>query len=155
MPVIDCEIGEGTHVWHPDLVNLYGCTIGRNCNIGAFVEIGPNVTIGDNVRIGSGAFIPEGVEIGNNVFIGPKVAFANDKYPPSGRAEWTQWKTVVEDGVSIGVGSRILPSVTLGACCQIGAGAVVTRSVPAGATWVGIPAQLLRRSDGYCAEVPQ
>ena len=81
MPIVDTVIGEGTKIWHPELVNLYGCTIGENCNIASFVEIGPEVVVGDRCRIQSFSFIPKGVILGNDVFIGPNVTFTNDKHP--------------------------------------------------------------------------
>ena len=86
-------------------------------------------------------FIPDWVTIGNNVFIGPRVTFTNDKQPPSFGKHWA--RTIVEDFVSIGAGAIILPGVTLHKECLIGAGAVVTKSVPAGETWVGNPAKKL------------
>jgi UDP-2-acetamido-3-amino-2,3-dideoxy-glucuronate N-acetyltransferase len=145
----DCDLHPTVKVWHPELVNLYGCQIEADCNIGAFVEIGCGVTIGKGCRVGAHSFIPEGVTVGNNVFIGPGVRFANDKHPPSGRETWKALHTVVEDKVSIGMNATILPGVKLGRGCMIGAGAVVTKDVPEGATWVGIPAQELKRPDGY------
>lgn len=142
MSIIRCQVGETTTIWHPDVVNLYDCTIGEACNIGAFVEIGKGVTIGNGCSIGAYAFIPQGVDIGNDVFVGPGVVFCNDKYPPS-RGAWKIMHTVVEDGVSIGARALILPGITLHAGCKIGAGAVVTRDVAAGKTVVGNPARPL------------
>lgn len=101
------------------------------------VWIGDAVTIGDNVKIQAFAFIPNGVTIRNDVFIGPHVCFTNDKYPPHN----TFLETVVEDGVRIGANATILPGLVLGKGCMIGAGSVVTRSVPSGQTWVGNPAR--------------
>lgn len=134
------QIGEGTKIWHPELVNLYGdYQIGKNCNIGAFVEIGPGVFIGDNVTIGAHCFIPSGVLIGDNVFIGPRVTFCNDKYPPSGREHWGI--TTVLQRVSIGAGSVILPGVTIEEGARIGAGSVVTSTVGKNKTVYGNPAR--------------
>jgi len=123
----DVEIGEGTKIHHPDLVNLYGCKIGKNCNIGAFVEIGKGVVIGDGCRIGAHSFIPEGVTIEDNVFIGPAVVFCNDYYPPSFGKHWGH--TVVKQGASIGANCTICPGVVIGNGMMIGAGAVVTKSI--------------------------
>jgi acetyltransferase-like isoleucine patch superfamily enzyme len=101
------------------------------------VWIGSSVTIGDDVKIQAFAFIPNGVTIGNNVFVGPHVCFTNDKNPPHNDFQ----ETVVEDDVRIGANVTVLPGITLGKGCMIGAGAVVTKSVPAGETWVGNPAK--------------
>lgn len=137
---IKASIGEGTNIWHPDLVNIYGCSIGKNCSIGTFVEIGPNVIIGDECKVQSFCFIPEGVIIGNNVFVGPRVLFLNDKHPPS-HGKWrSSKKTIVEDNVTIGGGAVILPEVNLGKGCLIGAGSVVTKNIPPYSKVVGNPA---------------
>jgi len=84
MPIADdVKLGQGVKIYHPGLVNLYGCEIGDGCNIGAFVEIRKTVTIGRNVKIQAFAFLPEGVTLEDGVFIGPHVCFTNDKYPRS------------------------------------------------------------------------
>jgi UDP-2-acetamido-3-amino-2,3-dideoxy-glucuronate N-acetyltransferase len=149
MPVRkDCEIHPSTKIWQPDLVNLYGCKIGKDCNIGAFVEIGNGVVIGDRCKIQAHAFITTGVTLGNDVFIGPGVRFLNDKYAPS-EGDWQNtWKTTVEDNVSIGGGAVINPGVTLGAGCLIGSGTVVTKDVQPGRIVVGNPAAPLRKTVG-------
>lgn len=139
------SFGPGVEIPQPQLVNLYGCSLGAEVMVAAFVEIGPGVTVGPKTRIQAHAFIPKGVTIGANCFIGPRVTFCNDKYPPSGVITGI----TVEDDVVIGAGATILPGVTISKGAKIGAGAVVTRDVPLGATWVGNPAQELRRSDGY------
>jgi acetyltransferase-like isoleucine patch superfamily enzyme len=126
--------------WHKELSNIGNCLIGEGSIIHSHVWIGDRVKIGERCRIQAFAFIPTGVRLGNDVFIGPHVCFTNDKYPPSN--EWEV--TIVEDYVSIGAGAVILPGVTLGTGCKIGAGAVVTKNVPAGETWVGNPAALHR-----------
>ena len=139
----DTRIGKGTKIWHPELVNIYGSTIGADCNIGAFVEIRKNVIIGDRVRIQAFAFIPEGVIIGDDVFIGPHVCFTNDKFPDSISAKNGKWQclpTLVQSGCSIGANATILPGITIGSKSIIGAGAVVTRNVPAGKVYYGNPA---------------
>lgn len=130
--------GETTQIWHPDLVNLYGCQIGEHCSIGAFVEIGKGCIIGDHCRIQAFVYIPPGVTVGNHVFIGPGVKFTNDKRPPSHGQYWGE--IVVEDEVSIGAGAIILPGITLGKGSVIGAGSVVTKSVNPGEEVYGNPA---------------
>jgi acetyltransferase-like isoleucine patch superfamily enzyme len=110
-------------------------------------KIYPEAWIGEKVIMGIGckiqpfAFIPDGVTIGNNVFVGPHVTFTNDKYPPSNGKSWMA--TRVNDGASIGAGATILPGIIIGKDAVIGAGAVVTKNVPGGETWVGNPAARL------------
>lgn len=125
--------------WNKELSNIGECEIGDESIVHSHVWIGDNVKIGDRCRIQAFTFIPTGVTIGNDVFLGPRVTFTNDKYPPS-----KEWKdTIVFDGVSIGAGAIILPGITLGKGCKIGAGAVVTKDVPEEETWVGNPARKL------------
>ena len=121
-------------------MNLFKCKIGKNCKIDAFVYIEEGVVIGDGVRIRPFTFVPTGVIIGNNVFIGPNVVFTNDRYPKIGR-KWKLEKTIVEDDVSIGAGSVILPGVRIGRGTLIGAGAVVTRDTEEGSIVYGVPAK--------------
>lgn len=132
-------IPASTWVWHPELSNINTVDVGENGTIHSHVWIGNKVKIGDRVKVQAFCFIPDGVTIGNDCFLGPRVTFCNDKKPPSDN--WTE--TFVEDGVSIGAGAVILPGLTLGKGCVIGAGAVVTHNVPPGETWVGNPASLL------------
>jgi len=149
----DVKIGEGTIIFHPDLVNIYGCRIGRNCRIGAFVEIRKDVKIGNNVKIQAFAFIPEGITIEDGVFIGPHVCFVNDKYPravkPDGTLklpeDWEVKQTLVKKAASIGANATILCGVTIGENAMIGAGAVVTRDVPPNALVTGNPAGIVKK----------
>ena len=113
--------------------------IGKGTKIGAFVEIGNGVTIGKNCKIQAFAYIPPGVAIEDNVFIGPHVCFTNDKRPAIG-AEWQIQPTLVKMGAVIGANATILPGITIGKNAVVGAGAIVTKSVPDGETWVGNPA---------------
>ena len=149
MPIwTDVKIGKGTKIWHPELVNIYGCRIGDDCNIGSFVEIGPDVEIGNRCKIQSKVFIPKGVTIGDDVFIGPGVIFLNDKHPPS-KGNWLAVKTFVEDGVAIGGGALILPGVKLGKGAIIAAGAVVTRDVEQYSIVGGVPAKKIKSRMDY------
>lgn len=130
--------GKGTKLWKPELSNIGECVIGDNCTVHSHVWIGDRVKIGNNCKIQAFSFIPTGVRIGDNVFIGPRVTFTNDKYPPSG--EWAT--TIIENNVSIGAGVVILPGITLGEGCRIGAGSVVTKSIPPNVVACGVPARV-------------
>ena len=125
--IIDCDIDPTSVIY--DQVNLYRCKIGRNTKIDAFVYIEEGVVIGENCKIRPFVFIPSGVVIGNNVFIGPNVTFTNDRYPDIGE-DWTMERTIVEDNVSIGAGSVILPGVRIGKHSLIGSGSVIIRDIP-------------------------
>ena len=122
--------------------NIYdSAIIGEGTKIGAFAEIGNKVKIGKNCSIGFGVFIPENVIIEDNVFIGPSAVFTNDKYAPS-KGKWRKEPpTIVQDGVSIGANSTILPNLCIGKNAKIGAGSVVTKHVPANKTVFGNPAR--------------
>lgn len=145
------DVTLGANVRINEFVNLYGCVIGDDCMVGPFVEIQRDVTVGSRCKIQSHAFICTGVEIGDDVFIGHGVVFANDKHPRASKdgrliasdADWTLLKTVVGNGASIGNNATILPGITIGEKAVIGAGAVVTKSVPSGATVLG-PAMRFR-----------
>ncbi len=133
-------------------INLYGCEIGDETKIGAFVEIQKNASVGKRCKISSHTFVCEGVEIQDNVFIGHGVTFINDSYPRATtdagelqtEADWKVEKTVIRKGASIGSGSTILSSVTVGENAIVGAGSVVTKDVPANAVVAGNPAKVLR-----------
>lgn len=122
--------------------NIYpSAQIDSTSKVGAFAEIGHKVVIGKNCSIGFGAFIPENVEIGDNVFIGPGVVFTNDKYAPS-KGEWRKEPlTKVENNVTIGANSTILPSLIIGANSRIGAGSVLTKNLPNNSVAYGNPAK--------------
>lgn len=141
------KLGDNVMIHHPDLVNIYGCTIGNNSKIGTFVEIQKGVSIGRNCKIQSFVFIPPGVTIEDGVFIGPHVCFTNDKNPKAVGADgelnndWTLTPTVVKRGASIGANSTIVCGVTIGEFAMIGAGSVVTKDVPAHTVFYGVPAK--------------
>ena len=149
---IASDVKFGQNVKLAKFINLYGCEIGDNTKIGAFVEVQKNAKIGRNCKISSHTFVCEGVTIEDNVFIGHGVTFINDIYPratASGGALQTEkdWKvepTLIKSGASIGSGATILARVTVGENAMIGAGSVVTRSVPANSIVAGNPARVLR-----------
>lgn len=119
-------------------INIWGePQIAENVRVGAYTEIGDDVIIEEDVIIGAMCFIPPKVRIGKGAWIGPRVVFTNDKNPPSPEL----LITVVEPGVIIGAGAVILPGIFLGRNCRVGAGSVVTKSVPQGVTVVGNPAR--------------
>lgn len=153
MPIADDVIMEnGVRIFHPDLVNLYGCFIGSETRIGTFVEIQKNARIGARCKISSHSFICEGVTIEDEVFIGHGVMFINDKTPRATsdgklqtESDWTVVPTRIRRGASIGSGAVIMCGVEIGEGAMIGAGAVVTRDVAAGSIMAGVPARVISR----------
>ena len=148
-------LGRDVQIFHPDLVNLYGCSIGDETKIGTFVEIQKNASVGRRCKVSSHTFICEGVTVEDEVFIGHGVMFINDRYPRAtagGRlqteADWQVTPTRVRRGASIGRGAVIMCGVTVGEGAMVGAGAVVTADVPDGAAVAGVPARVLARSRG-------
>jgi acetyltransferase-like isoleucine patch superfamily enzyme len=147
----DVRIGKDVKLC--EYINLYGCEVGDYTKIGAFVEIQRSAKVGKNCKISTHTFICEGVTIEDNVFIGHGVIFVNDTYPrattPEGRLQtiddWVVEPTLVKRGASIGSGATILPNVTIGENAIVGAGSVVTRSVPDNVIVAGNPARFLRR----------
>jgi acetyltransferase-like isoleucine patch superfamily enzyme len=146
----DVKLGENVKL--SKFINLYGCQIGDNTKIGAFVEIQKNATVGKNCKISSHTFVCEGVTIEDEVFIGHGVTFVNDMYPRAATAageiqtesDWKVQATLIKKGASIGSGATILADVTVGENAMVGAGSVVTKSVPANAIVAGNPARVLR-----------
>lgn len=152
MPIAsDVIIGPGVRIFQPDLVNLYGCSIGADTKVGAFVEIQKNASIGKRCKISSHSFICEGVTIEDECFVGHGVMFTNDVYPravnedgsPQTEADWKVVKTVVKKRASIGSNATILAGITIGESALIGAGAVVTHDVPSFAIVAGVPARVI------------
>ena len=137
-----CEspnIGEGTRVWAFAHV-LPQAIIGESCNICDHTFIENDVIIGNNVTVKCGVQIWDGIRVEDNVFIGPNVTFTNDKFPRSKRYQGTIPVTTIKRGASLGANATILPGITIGADAMIGAGAVVSKSVPDNAIVVGNPA---------------
>jgi acetyltransferase-like isoleucine patch superfamily enzyme len=143
----------GNNVKIYDFVNLYGCSIDDDSKVGTFVEIQKNSSIGKNCKISSHTFICEGVHIGDNVFVGHNVTFINDKYPRAtnedgslqSEEDWKVVETHVKKGASIGSSATILCGVTIGENAIVGAGAVVTKDVPANSVVAGVPARIIRQ----------
>lgn len=158
----DVRLGTGVRIFHPDLVNLYGCSVGDETKIGAFVEIQKGATIGRRCKISSHSFICEGVHIEDGVFIGHGVMFTNDLYPRAvnddmslqTEADWTLVETRVRTRASIGSNATIIAGVTIGEGALVGAGAVVTKDVPDYAIVAGVPARVVgdARRDGKRTE---
>jgi len=147
----DVKVGKNVILYHPHLVNLYGCEIGDGCKIGAFVEIRRTAKIGRNVKIQAFAFIPESITLEDGVFVGPHVCFTNDKHPRAVNADgslmnardWEIIPTLVKQGASIGANATILCGITIGEHALVGAGSVVTRDVPPYALVTGVPARVV------------
>ena len=147
----DVKLGPGVQIFHPDLVNLYGCEIGAQTKIGSFVEIRKTAKIGARCKIQAFAFIPEGVSIDDGVFVGPHACFTNDLFPRAinmdgtlqSGDDWEVLKTYVGRGASIGANATILCGIEIGEFALIGAGAVVLKDVPAYAIMAGNPAEII------------
>lgn len=141
--VIDdgCKIGKGTKIWHFSHI-MPNCIIGENCNFGQNVVVSPEVVLGNNVKVQNNVSIYTGVTCGDDVFLGPSCVFTNVINPRSGVNRRGQYdKTHVGQGASIGANATIVCGHDIGAYAFIGAGAVVTKSIPAYALVVGNPAK--------------
>ena len=152
MPISDnVTLGKEVKIFHPSLVNLYGCTVGDDSKIGAFVEIQKGALIGARCKISSHTFICEGVTVEDEVFIGHGVMFTNDRYPRAANADGSlqteaDWKvepTRIRRGASIGSNATIICGVTVGKGAIVGAGAVVTKNVADFAIVAGVPARVI------------
>jgi UDP-2-acetamido-3-amino-2,3-dideoxy-glucuronate N-acetyltransferase len=147
----DVKLGKKVKIY--DFVNLYGCEIGDETKISTFVEIQKGSKIGRNCKISSHTFICEGVTIEDRVFIGHNVTFINDIFPRATDSkgklqtekDWVCIPTRVKQGASIGSSATILCGITIGENAMVGAGSVVTRSVPANTIVAGNPARILKK----------
>tara|TARA_B100001287_G_C22593322_1_gene486778 strand:- start:222 stop:821 length:600 start_codon:yes stop_codon:yes gene_type:complete len=134
------SIGQGTKIWHYSHV-LSDCKIGENCSFGQNVMIGPKVDIGNNVKIQNNVSVYEGVTLEDEVFCGPSCVFTNVSNPRSKIIRKSEYKkTLVKRGVTLGANCTVICGITIGEFAFIGAGAVVSKNVPAYALMIGIPA---------------
>jgi UDP-2-acetamido-3-amino-2,3-dideoxy-glucuronate N-acetyltransferase len=144
----DCEIGEGTRIWHFSHIMPH-CKIGKNCNLGQNVVVSPGVVLGNNVKVQNNVSIYTGVQCEDDVFLGPSMVFTNVINPRSSVNRKNQYaKTVVKKGVTIGANATIVCGIELGMFAFVGAGSVVTKSVPDYALVMGNPA----RQTGWMSE---
>lgn len=140
------NVGAGTRVWAFAHL-LPGAVVGRDCNIcdGVFIE--GDALVGDRVTVKCGVQLWSGVTLEDDVFVGPNATFTNDPFPRSRQYPESFARTTVRRGASIGANATLLPGITVGERAMIGAGAVVTRDVPEGATVVGNPARVVGSVD--------
>ncbi|RIW12368.1 N-acetyltransferase [Algoriphagus lacus] len=151
--VIDqgCDIGKGTKIWHFSHV-MPNCKIGENCNIGQNVVISPEVVLGNNVKVQNNVSIYTGVTCEDDVFLGPSMVFTNVINPRSAINRKSQYaKTHVGKGATIGANATIVCGHDIGEFAFIGAGAVVTKTIPAYALVVGNPSKQI----GWMSEYGQ
>jgi len=137
------RIGDDTRIWAWAHI-LPEAVLGRNCNICDHTFIENDVVLGNNVTVKCGVYLWDGIIVEDDVFIGPAAVFSNDRYPRSGNRNYKQEKIVLRRGCSIGAGAILLPGIEIGENAMVGAGAVVTKSVPAYALVVGNPAHVVR-----------
>jgi acetyltransferase-like isoleucine patch superfamily enzyme len=164
------SIGDGCRVWRQAHIRE-GAVVGPGCIIGAGVYVGADVRLGRNCKIQNNALLYEGVTLEDGVFVGPQVCFTNDYLPRAvnpdlslkSAADWEEGRTLVCEGASVGAQSVVVTGITIGRWALIGAGSVVTRSVPDHALIFGQPAKIrgwvcycarkleVRGSSGWCA----
>ena len=136
-----CEIGAGTRIWHFSHI-MRGCRLGRDCVIGQNVMIGPNVVVGNRCKIQNNVSLYDGVLLEDGVFCGPSCVFTNVSNPRAEIERKDEFRpTTVRRGATIGANATIVCGHEIGAHAFIGAGAVVTRDVPAHALMAGVPAR--------------
>lgn len=144
-----CTIGEGTKIWHFSHI-MPNCTIGKGCNIGQNVVVSPDVVLGNNVKVQNNVSIYTGVTCDDDVFLGPSCVFTNVINPRSAVNRKSEYlKTHVGKGASIGANATIVCGHNIGEFAFIGAGAVVTKEVPAYALVVGNPARQMGWMSAY------
>ncbi len=145
--VLTKNIGENTSIWQFSVV-LSGAEIGSNCNINCNYFIENDVVLGNNVTVKSGVQLWDGAKIEDNVFIGPNVTFTNDLIPRSKIYPKEFKRIIIKKGASIGANATIIAGIEIGEFALIGAGSVVTKTIPPYTVWYGNPA----RHKGFITE---
>jgi len=136
-----CVLGAGTKIWHFSHL-MHGCRLGENCNIGQNVVIAEGVTLGRGCKVQNNVSIYQGVTCEDEVFLGPSMVFTNVLNPRAAVCRKNEYRlTLLKKGVTVGANATIVCGHTLGEYCMIGAGAVVTKDVPAYALMAGVPAK--------------
>jgi acetyltransferase-like isoleucine patch superfamily enzyme/dTDP-4-dehydrorhamnose 3,5-epimerase-like enzyme len=148
------HIGHGTRIWAFAHV-LPGAVIGEDCNICDHTFVENDVVIGNRVTIKCGVQVWDGLRIEDDVFVGPNATFTNDPMPRSGQHLAEHPLTTIRRGASIGANATVLPGLTIGQNAMVGAGAVVTRSVPPHAVVVGNPARIVRYASSHSGELAE
>ncbi len=136
------SVGGGTRIWQFTVI-LAGAVLGSDCNVCAHCFIENDVVVGNRVTIKNGVQLWDGVRVEDDVFIGPNVTFTNDPFPRSGQKPQSYMETLIRRGASIGAGAVLLAGVTIGVNAFVGAGSIVTKSVPDNALVVGNPARIV------------
>lgn len=135
------QLGEGCRVWHFAHISA-GARIGRGCSFGQGVYVGNDVTIGDNVKVQNNVSVYDAVTLEDDVFCGPSMVFTNVHNPRSAVPRKHEYRrTLVRRGATLGANCTIVCGTTIGEYAFVGAGAVVSRDVPAHALMVGVPAR--------------
>jgi UDP-2-acetamido-3-amino-2,3-dideoxy-glucuronate N-acetyltransferase len=137
------QVGEGTQVWQNSII-LPEAKVGENCNINAFCFIENNVVIGNNVTLKCGVYLWDGIHVEDDVFVGPNVTFVNDKYPRSKQHPVQYLGVHLKKGVSIGANATIMGDIVIEENAMVGAGSVVTKSIPPNELWIGSPAKFYK-----------